>query len=114
MDDFFRSAELTLYLAAPVEGAGAALHHGDFLRPVPPSTAHQVAAVHADRGVVTLATVRTLDAEPGIALAEAGRRFQIDQILRARWFVFRVVRFQLEVIPARTEGENWETKQVRY
>lgn len=57
-------ARLALHLAAPVERARAPLHHDHLLRSIPATAAHQVAAIDADRGVVALASVRTLDAQP--------------------------------------------------
>lgn len=93
VNNLLRPTQLTLYLAAPVERAGAPFHHDHFLRPVAPAAAHQIAPVDADRRVVTLAAVRSLDAEPGVPLAKPRRRFQIDQVLHARRFVVRVVGF---------------------
>lgn len=92
--------QLALDLTAPVESARAPLHDHYLLCPVPAAAAHQVTPVHAYTGVVTLPAVRPLDAELGVALAEHGRRLQVDQILRARRFVLRVVRPQLEVVLA--------------
>lgn len=100
MNRFLRSTQFTLNLAAPVECARAPLDDDHFLGAIAPAAAHQIAAIDADRGVVALAAVRPLDAEPGVARAEARRRLQVDQVLRAGRLVVRVVRLQLEVVSA--------------
>lgn len=98
MDGLLGPTQLTLDLTTPVEGTRAPLHHHDLLSPVPPAAAHEVAPVHADASVVALAAVRPRDAQLGVPLAEHRGRFQINQVLHPRGFVFRVVRLQLEVV----------------
>lgn len=95
---FFRLAQLALDLAAPVEGAGAPLDYRHLLSLVAPAAAHQVASVDANARVVALPPVSAQDAEFGILLAERRRRLHIDEILLSRWLMFRIVRFQLEVV----------------
>lgn len=95
---FFRLAQLALDLAAPVEGAGAPLDYRHLLSLVTPAAAHQVASVDANARVVALPPVSAQDAEFGILLAERRRRLHIDEILLPRWLMFRIVRFQLEVV----------------
>lgn len=72
MDCFLGPAQLALDLTAPVEGTRAPFHHHDLLSPVAAAAAHQVTPVHADAGVVALATVRSLDAELWVPLTEHG------------------------------------------
>lgn len=77
MNSFLRSTKFAFHLATPVEGARAPLHHDHFLSPVAATAAHQVTAVDADRRVVTLPSVRALDAQARILLAEARGRLQV-------------------------------------
>lgn len=102
---FLSPAHLTLDFTAPVESARAPLIDDDFLRLVATTAAHQVAAVHADTGVVALATLRTQDAQLGVALAEWRRQLQVHEILWTRRLVFGIEGLQLEVVavsPAQT------------
>lgn len=98
MDGLDGAAELALDLAAPVEGAGAPFDDDHLLGAVSTAAAHEVASVDADAGLVALTTVRSLDAEARVALAEAWRRLQVDQVLGARRLVVRVVGPQLKVV----------------
>lgn len=98
MNNLLGPTQFTLYLAAPVEGTGTPFHHYDLLCPVASAAAHQITSVDPYRGIVTLAAVRSLDPQSRIPIAEPRRGFQIDQILRTRRFVVRIVRFQLEVV----------------
>lgn len=95
-------AELTLDLAAPVKRAGASLDDCHLLRFVASAAAHQVAAVDTDTRVVALSTVGAENAEFRVLLAERGRGFQVDEVLRSGRLVLRVVRLQLEVVPVST------------
>lgn len=52
-----RPAHLTLNLATPMEGAGTSLDDNGLLSLVTPTTAHQIAAVDSDAGVVAQSTV---------------------------------------------------------
>lgn len=74
------SAELTLDLATPVEGAGASLDDRHLLRLVASAAAHQVAAVDSDAGVVALPAVSAKDAQLRVLLAEERRGLQVDEI----------------------------------
>lgn len=103
VDDLLRSTQLALDLAAPVEGAGAPLHHHHLVPSVATPTAHQPTAVDAQRGLVALPPMGAQDSVPQVLLTEAGRGLQVDQILRAWWLVFRIVRVQLEGV---SEGET--------
>lgn len=94
----FRPAYLALDLAAPVEGAGAPLDYRHLLSQVAPAAAHQVASVDADARVVALPPVCAQNAEFGILLAERRRRLHVDEILLPGRLMFRIVRFQLEVV----------------
>lgn len=103
VDNLLRSTQLALDLAAPVEGAGAPLHHHHLVPSVATPTAHQSAAVHAQRCLIALPPVGAQDSVPQVLLTEAGRGLQVDQILRAWWLVFRIVGVQLEGV---SEGET--------
>lgn len=96
------SAELTLDLAAPMERAGASLDDRHLLRLVASAAAHQVAAVDTDTRVVALSTVSAENAKFRVLLAERRRGLQVNEILRTRWLVLRVVRLQLKVVPVST------------
>lgn len=100
MYDLLGSTQLALDLTAPVEGARTALHHDDLLRAIATPTAHQVAPVDAQRGVVALSPVGAQDALPEVLLAEAGRVLQIHNVLGAWWLVLGIVWVQLEVVSA--------------
>lgn len=91
MYDLLGSTELALDLAAPVEGARAALDNDDLLCAIATPTAHQIATIDAQRGVVALPTVCAQNALPQILLTETGRRLQIDNVLRTWRLVFRIV-----------------------
>lgn len=73
MNNFFGAAQFTFDFAAPVERAVTPLHHEHGLGAVAAATAHEVAAVDSDAGVVTGAPVRARDAEPRVLLTEARR-----------------------------------------
>lgn len=96
--DLLGSTQFALNLAAPVEGARASLHHNHLLRAIATPTAHQIAPVDAQRGVVALSPVGAEYALSQILLAEAGRGLQIDNVLGARRLVLGIVWIQLEVI----------------
>lgn len=96
------SAELTLDLATPVEGAGASLDDRHLLRLVASAAAHQVAAVDSDAGVVALPAVSAKDAQLRVLLAEERRGLQVDEILGTGRLVLRIVRLQLEIVPVST------------
>lgn len=98
MNGFLRSTQFAFYLATPVERARAPFDDDNLLRPIPAATAHQITSVDTDRCVITLTSVRTLNAKTWISRAKSGWCFQIDQIFAARWFVIWIVWFQLEVI----------------
>lgn len=107
MYSLFCRTSLTLHFTAPMESACTAFHDDDFLRPVAPAAAHQVAAVDADGGVVAEAAVGALDAQFRVLLAEPGGGFEVDEVLRAGGLVLRVVRLQLEavlVLPPPADG----------
>lgn len=88
----FRPAQLTLDLAAPVEGAGAPLDYRHLLSFVASAATHQVAAVDADARVVALSPMCAQDAEFGILLAERRRWLYIDEILLSGRLMLRIVR----------------------
>lgn len=81
-----------------MEGAGAPLDYRHLLSLVAPAAAHQVASVNADARVVALPPVSAQNTKFGILLAERRGRLHIDEILLPRRLVFRIVRFQLEVV----------------
>lgn len=105
MYDLLGSTQFALDLTAPVEGARTTLHHDDLLCAIATPTAHQIAPIDAQRGVVALSPVGAQYALPQILLTETGRVFQIHNILGAWWLVLGIVWIQLEVISAR-EGEE--------
>lgn len=107
MYDLLGSTQLALDLAAPVEGAGAALHNDDLLCAIATPTAHQITAIDAQRGVVALPSVCAQNALPQILLAETWRRLQVDNVLGTWRLVLRIVWIQLEVISAKkiTSGD---------
>lgn len=105
VNGFLNVTRLALDLAAPVESACAPFDHDHFLRPIASAAAHQVAAVDADRGVVALAAVRALDAQPRVLQTEAGRRFKVDEVLATGRLVLRIVRLQLELVSGVDERE---------
>lgn len=105
MYNFSRSANAALNLTTPVEHAVAPLDDDDLLARVAPTAAHEVAAVHPQRGVVALPAVGALDAELGVALAEGRRRLVVHQVLGARRLVLRVVGAQLEAVSEKKEKE---------
>lgn len=106
MHDLLRPADVALDLAAPVKRAIAPLHHDQLVGPMSASAAHDVATVHPERRVVADPTMRALDAELRVPLAEPRRRLPVDQILRAWRFVLRVVRFQLEAVLVVAPGDG--------
>lgn len=75
MNHFFSAAKFTLNLTTPVEGAVAPFHHKNSLSSVATATAHEVAAVDADAGVVASTTVRARNAKSRVLFAEARRWF---------------------------------------
>lgn len=104
--DLLGSTQFALNLAAPVEGARASLHHNHLLRAIATPTAHQIAPVDAQRGVVALSPVGAEYALSQILLAEAGRGLQIDDVLGTRRLVLGIVWIQLEVISGERERED--------
>jgi len=98
VDDLLGPTQLALDLAAPMEGAGASLHHDDLVPPIATPTAHQPTSVHAQRGLVALASMGAQDPVSQVLLAEAGRGLQVDEVLGAWRLVLGIVGVQLEVI----------------
>lgn len=98
MDNFLCSTNVTLNLTTPVEHAVTPLDDDDLLAPVPPPAAHQIAPLHPQRGVVALPSMRPLDPQLGVPLAEGRRQLVVDEVLDARRLVLRVVRPQLEAV----------------
>lgn len=98
VDRLLRPANFALDFAAPVESAGAPLDHLLHLRLVASATAHEVAAVDADRRLVADSTLRAGDAQLEVLLAEVGRVLVVDQVLLGRRLVLRIVRLQLVVV----------------
>jgi len=95
-------AHAALDLATPQESAVAPFGHQGLVGLVAAAAAHQVAPVHADGRLVAGATVGAQYAQTRVRFAEAGRRFQVHQVLGAGSLQFRVVRLQLEVVPVPT------------
>lgn len=95
----FRSTQFTFHFTTPVECARTPLHYNNFLRPITPAATHEITSVHPYRCIVTLAAMRPLDTQPWILLTESRRRFQIHKIFGTRWFMVRIIWFQLKLIP---------------
>lgn len=98
VDGLLGPADFALDLTAPVKGAGTAFDHFFDLGPVAPTAAHEVTAVDADGRLVADAALRPCNAQLEILLTKVGRVLVVHQILLARRFVFRIVRFQLVVV----------------
>ena len=77
-------AHLAPHVAAPLERAAAPLPRHVRLRLEPSTAAHQVAAVHPDGGDVALPALRALVADVGVAVAEGGGLFVVDEVT-ATW-----------------------------
>ena len=80
MNRLLRPAHFALDFAAPVEGAGAALHHLFHLRPVASAAAHQVASIHSDARLVAHSSLSARNAQFGVLLAEIRRILVVDEI----------------------------------
>lgn len=106
MYDLLGSTQFALDLTTPVERARATLHHDDLLGAIATPTAHQIAPIDAQRGVVALSPMGAQYALPEILLAEVGRGLQIDNVLGARRLVLRIVWIQLEVVSAGGKRER--------
>lgn len=98
MNHLLCPANIALHLTTPVEHAVAPFNHQYLLTPVAPATAHQVATLDPLRGVVALATVRSLDAQLGVAFTEWWGGFVVDEVLQIGRFVLRIVGSKLEVV----------------
>lgn len=77
---FFGRANLTLDLAAPVEGTGASFDYNDLLRLVTPAATHEITTVDADARVVALSTVGPEYTELWIFLTKRRRWLEINEI----------------------------------
>lgn len=85
-----------------MKSAGTPLDDRDFLGFVTTAATHQIATVDPDTGVVALSTLSAEDPKFRIPFAKRWRRVEIDQIHFTGWLVFRIVRFQLEIITVST------------
>lgn len=94
--NLFCPTQPAFYFAAPVEHTLAPLYNRYLLSPVSSTAAHKITSIDPYRRVVALTTVRARNSELRVAFAESWRRFVINQILSARWFMIWVVRLQLK------------------
>ena len=95
-----RPADLAFHVTAPAEGAVAPLlllHDRGFESP---AAAHQLAAVHAERGGVAVPAAGSRDGQALVFVTEVRARLVIDQILLSGRLVTRVVALEPEVVLA--------------
>lgn len=93
-------AHLATDVTAPVKRAAAPLPNDVRLGLEPPPAAHQVAAVHPDRGGVALSATCSVKTDSGVVVTEVGRALEVDQVSPTRLLVVGISRVKDETAPS--------------